>query len=186
MVPSRRHPRQPGISRGQPAAAVDPQGAVCKRRQQPHDDDGQRTHLAQKGVRGLAGNVWIGVKTGMRDMAQRSTAGSLESSEGCWCAAAVLCHSPVTCHVSCLLWLAVMCCVQTLAPDTYRLRLLNGCNSRVLQLRFGRCAHTTDPAAVPTFRVSLTLCLSVDWIPQQFLSPSLPLCCGMPAGRVLV
>lgn len=29
-------------------------------------------------------------------------------------------------------------CLQTLAPDTYRLRLLNGCNSRVLQLKFAR------------------------------------------------
>lgn len=36
----------------------------------------------------------------------------------------------------------LFCCVcvalQALAPDTYRLRLLNGCNSRVLQLRFAQ------------------------------------------------
>jgi hypothetical protein len=37
-----------------------------------------------------------------------------------------------------LLFLNPLLLLQTVYPDAYRLRILNGCNSRTLQLRFAR------------------------------------------------
>lgn len=50
-------------------------------------------------------------------------------------------------HSMCLINVLLLClfvcccsgCLQTVFPDAYRVRILNGCNSRTLQLRFARC-----------------------------------------------